>query len=468
MDIDNPEGIHVTVKERLFKGAGAQAFSQIARIFIRLAEVPLLLNFWGPNLYGEWLMVAAIPMYLVMADVGFTGTASREMAMRVGADDRSGALSVFQSTWLLVLVASVACVLMIGLAVTAIPLGSWLHLDAIQGNSLTWVVLILMAHVVVSFQTGLLYGGYCSEGRYGIGVSLLTTTQLLEFAGLALAVMLGGGPVMAAGGFLAGRIVGFMLLRIVLVGIAPWLHFGWKSADREQVLRLVRPALASMAFPIGNALNIQGMRLVVGIALGPVAVTVFTTLRTLSRVGFQLVQSVSNMIEPELGLAFGKGDMTLFRQIIRRSCQVAWWSALAACLILLLAGEKLLGVWTRGQISMNWLLYVWLLLATIINALWSTMLMAAYATNRHGWIALVYAFIYGAGALSLAYVGAHAAGLPGVGVAVVLAEVGMAAYVVPAALRLSGDTWVPWLRTVILPPWFFLRRLRYGRVSGQR
>ncbi len=117
---------------------------------------------------------------------------------------------------------------------------------------------------------------------------------------------------------------------------------------------------------------------------------------------------------------------------------------------------------------MDWPLYAWLLLATLVNALWSTMLMAAYATNRHGWIALVYAFVYGIGALSLAYIGAQAVGLPGVGVAVVLAEAGMAAYVVPAALRLSDDRWVPWLRTVALPPWFLLRRLRYGRVSGQQ
>jgi hypothetical protein len=69
---------------RLTKGLGAQGYSQAVQIFIRLAEVPLLLGFWGTQLYGEWLMLAAIPAYLAIADMGFAGVASREMSMRSG------------------------------------------------------------------------------------------------------------------------------------------------------------------------------------------------------------------------------------------------------------------------------------------------------------------------------------------------------------------------------------------------
>ena len=86
---------------RMRRGAGAQAFNQAVQIFVRLAEVPLLLGFWGLQLYGEWLMVATIPVYLAIADGGFASAAGREMTMRTGRGDRSGALSVFHSTWVL-------------------------------------------------------------------------------------------------------------------------------------------------------------------------------------------------------------------------------------------------------------------------------------------------------------------------------------------------------------------------------
>ena len=73
-----------SLRGRLSRGLGAQGFSQVVQILIRLGEVPLLLHFWGTQLYGEWLMLTAIPAYLAIADGGFTGAASREMSMRSG------------------------------------------------------------------------------------------------------------------------------------------------------------------------------------------------------------------------------------------------------------------------------------------------------------------------------------------------------------------------------------------------
>jgi hypothetical protein len=52
---------------------------------------------------------------------------------------------------------------------------------------------------------------------------------------------------------LAGRVVGFVVMRVALVRVAPWLHYGRTRARQEDVKRLVRPAGASAAFPFGNA-----------------------------------------------------------------------------------------------------------------------------------------------------------------------------------------------------------------------
>ena len=77
------------MRERLLKGLGAQGFSQAVQIFIRLAEVPLLLSFWGTQLYGEWLMLSALPIYLSISDGGFAGPACREMTMRSGEGEKN-------------------------------------------------------------------------------------------------------------------------------------------------------------------------------------------------------------------------------------------------------------------------------------------------------------------------------------------------------------------------------------------
>ena len=154
MSVPNPN--KTTLKERLLKGTGAQVFSQVVQIFIRLAEVPLLLAFWGTQLYGEWLMLAAIPAYLSIGDGGFATTACRDMTMKSGAGDRQGALAVFQSTWLLLLAVSlVAFLLAYGFAELA-PLGRWLGFSAMTAADTQTVLLLLAAHVLIGFQRGML------------------------------------------------------------------------------------------------------------------------------------------------------------------------------------------------------------------------------------------------------------------------------------------------------------------------
>ncbi len=103
-DVNNGRG---SLWSRIAKGTVAQGFSQVARIVMRFIEVPLLLHFWGAQMYGEWLILTAIPVYLAMTDIGFTNVARRDMAMLIARGDLQAALEVFQSIRLLIIMLSV-------------------------------------------------------------------------------------------------------------------------------------------------------------------------------------------------------------------------------------------------------------------------------------------------------------------------------------------------------------------------
>ncbi len=117
-------------------------------------------------------------------------------------------------------------------------------------------------------------------------------------------------------------------------------------------------------------------------------------------------------------------------------------------------------VWTRGEVELDWLLFGFLLAATAVNSLWSMAMMVAYSTNRHERIGLVYGAVYGGMGLVLAYIGAQVAGFAGVGLALLLIECMVAAYVVPATVRMSGETWRSWLGSFRTPPWSFVKYLK--------
>lgn len=447
-----------TLKARIGRGLGAQAFSQAVQIFIRLAEVPLLLGFWGTQLYGEWLMLSAIPAYLSIGDGGFATAACREMTMRSGAGDRRGALAVFQSTWLLLLAVSIVVGLLTFAFVDVAPLDGWLGFSAMKAREVKIVMVLLVAHILVGFQGGLLNGGFWVTGNYPSGMALQAITQLLEFGGLAAAVALGAGPVQAASGYLAGRVIGTGIMLIGQRRASPWLRYGFAHASLSELRKLTGPAFASLAFPLGNALNIQGMRLVVGLALGPSAVALFTPLRTLSRLAMQPRAVINRLIEPELGLAYGSEDYSLFRRLFGRSCQLTFWTSLAASFVVGLGAYWIFPTWTGGNVSIQWPAYILLLAGVLANGIWYTALMVPYATNRHGRIAASYTLVYGVIPFGLAYLGAKALGLTGVALALLLAETAMAVIVLRASLRMVRMSMSQWGKAVLRPPFEILGR----------
>jgi len=108
---------------------------------------------------------------------------------------------------------------------------------------------------------------------------------------------------------------------------------------------------------------------------------------------------------------------------------------------------------------MDWPLYTLLLLSAGVNAIWYTAMMAAYATNRHVRVALVYSAVYGGAVFGLAYIFTRILGIAGGGLALLLSEIAMAPYVLQKTFKLTGESWASWWEKVARPPWFLFRRI---------
>lgn len=449
--------MNITLISRLKRGLKGQLFGTIVQMIIRFAEPSLLLSFWGGRLYGEWLMITAIPALLVMTEASFSDAARREMMMRHGAGNTAGVLSVFQSMWVTLFLISLCLGALVAIATYMLPLAGLLQVESINRNHLNIIFVLLGIHMLLSSQAGLLYGGFQCEGCYGLGASLTALMQLLEFCGLVVAVVMGGGPEAAATGYLAGRVVGLSLLRLQLYRVAPWLRYGLGFASFREVNRLWSSAFSGLAFPLGVALNAQGMRLLIGTMLGPSAVAVFAVIRTLSQLASQPVAFTYRLMEAEMARAFGAGQRDLLLHLFRHLCSVSVWGALIMSLTLAIVGEKLLEFWTDGHTPMNWPVFILLLLAVVANSVWNAAIALPFVTNRYQKISIGYALIYGGGAILSAFFAIYMVGFVGTGAGILLADVAMIVFVVPIAIRQQGETWLTWVRAVLTPPLYLLK-----------
>jgi len=428
-------------------GLGAQAFGQVVNTVIQIASVPLFLRAWGIELYADWLIVSAVPVYLAMSDVGFTNAAMNDMTMSVGKGDRAAALASCHSAWLLLSLVTVGAVIVIVPTVLLLPIGTWLKLSRLEGPGP--VMILLSIQVLANLQTGLVYAGFHCERNYGIGQFLVACVRLSEFGAMAVTVLLGGGPFAAAMAFVGARIVGTLGMRIVLWRRSPWLSFGYRYASKRVVKRLAGPAFAFTAFPLGNALSLQGVLIVVGSTLGPVPTVTFNTLRTMTRVGLQFVNAIRAAVAAEVSTAFSAGNYALLRQLHDRSCQAALWVSAAVVVGLLVFGEKILFVWTHGSVGMDRLVFILLLSLVLPASLWLSSLNLAYATNRHERVGAAYVGISLVTVLGT-YGVASRLHLPGIAGILLIGECFMVLYVVRTSLSLLNETPGDFARALVL------------------
>src|SRR5712664_1487709 len=451
MNSKTQPGIAGTVRGRLIRGFGATALGPIVTAIVQIVSVPIFLHFWGAKLYGEWLVISAIPIYLALSDIGFGSVAGNDMTMRVAAGDREGALETFQSTWVLIGVTSLLVEIAVLGAIWFLPLTRWLNLSSVGLAEVRLVLIILSVYAIFAVQAGLVMSGFRSDGNFALSTVMYSVVRLAEWIMATIAVALGAGPLRVAGALLVARILGTFVMGWLMVRKSPWLRFGFRHARFSSVQRLAPLAVAFMAFPVGSALSVQGMVVVVGIVLGPVAVATFSTMRTLTRLGFQIMETIKNSVWPELSAAYGAQNWNLARKLHRTACQASLWLSILAVVFLFIAGGRIVTVWSHGRIVMDVSAFRWLLLVVVANSFWNTSSVATMASNKHQRIAAAY-FAATAAATVVAYLLLPRFGLSGAAMALLIVDITVGWFVVKSSLMELDEGLRQFLKALLRVP----------------
>lgn len=439
-----------SLKRRLLAGFGANTFSRVSTTLTQIFAVPVFLSHWGVHLYGEWILLNTIPGYLGLSDVGFGSVAGNEMTMLAAGEDFDQALVVFQSVWVLTTVITSALGMLLIAAVWFLPLGRWLHMHAISAPDAKLIVLLLGLAVLLGMQETLFQAAFRCVGKYPLGTMAKSLVVSAAFLSTMLGVGLHLSPVPVAMLYVAVNVVGVFALWILLRREVPWIRFGIRHAEWAVIRRLTAPAFSFMSFPVVNALNLQGMLVVIGYVLGPTAVVTFNTARTISRSAAQGMNLINNAIWPEMSAAFGIGAMEVARMLHRRACQVSLLLCLGITVGVAVFGNWIWRVWTVGKVATDPVLLYIMLLQMVVSAFWFTSSVVPMATNQHQRIARAMLSATG-GALVLAWSLMHvpSLGLRGAAIALVVGDVFTAFYVVRESLHLLGDSLTGFTRSLL-------------------
>jgi O-antigen/teichoic acid export membrane protein len=431
-------------KQRIRNGAGANLFSQLITIAIQFGTVPILIKAWGASKYGDWLILSALPSYLSLSNLGFGDASGSDMTMKVAAGDRDGALQTYQSSWALLLCGSMIAILFVVPAALLIPWTTTLHVSSTPEKTAALVFIVLALHVVLSQQGGIIESGYRCDGNFALGAFSASGTRLTENVAATTVGFFSRDLLLTALTYLTVRAFALVVYERILRRKSPWLILGLHSASLQTIRKLAAPALGFIALPLSNAISLQGFTIVVGALLGPIAVTTFSTTRTLTRSTSQLLNVVGSSIWPELSRSFGLGNLSLARKIHRRAFQFGILAAGVNSLGLWLVGPWLYHLWIRHPINFSLPCFHVLVVVSFVSSLWFISLSVLMSANAHHRLMAVF-LACSILAIAIAQPLIHHLGLQGAAWALLPTEIIMSLLALRASLNRLGDTLIGFL-----------------------
>jgi O-antigen/teichoic acid export membrane protein len=303
---------------------------------------------WGLHEYGEWLILTAIPTYILLSpDFGLAGAVVNQMAISTAEGNRDKAIVLYRTSWL-ILTAMAICFASIGMV--AAGWVNWKSLGVTQlAKHSAGIIAWSLVQIVLGQQQLLLSGIYRSarrNPRSGLLGSFGYVFYLLIgciFLGLRCE------PLTYIVASVASRAAFLGVILIDARRIMPDFTLGLRGASVQAVKPYIVPGLGHAAMPLINAVQNEGMVLVLGAMLGPVSVAIFQTTRTAVNGVKSLAGMVSLAVGLEIPALMGEGRLSSVRRLLIFNTQATLASAIGCLTVLGLFGAPVFRFWLRSN-----------------------------------------------------------------------------------------------------------------------
>ena len=373
------------MRGRILRSLGADSLGQVLNIGIRLMLIPLFLSTWGAEAYGEWLILTAVAAWFALGDLG----GQLYFVNRLTAEWAAGRIDVFQrvlSTGLLLFIMSSGLLFGVALlAVSWLPIVSWLELKAVDHDLVKAILLLMALRFSVSLPVGLFLGIYRAIGVQATSVMYGNLILMIQFVASALALLAGGGMLLLA----SLEVVPILVVSIVVI----WdLHrrlpkevrlFALASADRSILRSAISPSLHFLGLQLSMAIVIQGSVIVVAKTLGPVEVAIFSSMRIVANAMSRFMGVLAHAAWPEITRLASLGQDEKLAKLFRVVLHLALFAGLCYLVLIVNFGEKLYNWWLNNSLPYDsWVMYL-LSCQAVMTVLWTWGGNLLMATNRH-------------------------------------------------------------------------------------
>lgn len=425
-------------KKNLIKNAFALSLQKIITVLNQLLLVPFFISAWGAEYYGEWLTLTIIPSVLMFANMGFGTAAANTLVLRYTSGNKQGAADICKSgLWMTTCIVTVS----IFISTTVLFVLNYLNVFEkliIEPRDVIISLALMMSARLLNFFRQFHEGFFLAMKRASLSMQLINIYHLLNLTGGILVLTFGGTVTdFASVTFFIALLFNFTYS---LIGHSLLDLNEMKTAKiyKKDLIKTYKTGFGYLMNPLWQSIYFQGTTFVVRIVLGPGAVVVFNTVRTLSRTTNQINNIISGSVFPELQYMIGKRKLEKIRKLFRISILISLTTSLTGMLLLFLFGLWFYKIWTGKEINPPETMWNIFILGIGFNALWSSSSFIFNAFNKPSLFSKI-GVIASILSVSATYFFTNFWNLEGAALGSIILDMTLAFYAFPKSCKLIGQ-----------------------------
>ncbi|MUH35591.1 lipopolysaccharide biosynthesis protein [Zobellia amurskyensis] len=360
----------MSLKKRLFNNGLAYILQKGVRVLEQLFLVPFFISAWGAAYYGEWLTLTIIPSVIAFSDLGFGTSAANSFVLSYAAGDKKKAADINKTGMYIITIMVLIAIFISVVTIFSLNYFNVFDKSLINSDDAIIAVSVLITAYLLNFYNQLIESYFRAAQKAALSINLLTIKASANLGVGLFVLLLDYGVVAFAFSQLAVAVIFngcYWILGKQALGLFK-THRGQK--DKYILRDITRKGLGYLMFPAWQAIYFQGTTFAVRIILGPEAVAVFNTVRTLSRSVNQLLNIVSSSIFPELQYEIGEGNIEKAQKIYRFSIVSSFIIAFIGVIFLAIFGLWFYEIWTHNELHVPQLMWYIFVLGILFHAFW--------------------------------------------------------------------------------------------------
>lgn len=317
----------VTVKKNIIGSLLIKGFS----ILISLMLVPLTLGYVSSELYGIWLTISSIMMWLNFFDVGFTLGLKNKLAEAIALNDWEKGKSLVSTTYFMMLLIFIPLGIVLESIIPFINWSSFLNVNEIYNDEIIKALHVLVAcfclqmivnvviAVICAYQKVALSSAFPVIGNFLSLIIIYILTKTCPPSLPILALVLSVLPVIVI------IVASFILFHKKFRAISPSIRY----IRRDQIKDLFGLGYKFFLIQIQVVVLYQSTNILISNVAGPDEVTAYNIAYKYLGIAMMIYSIILSPLWPAFTDAYTKKDFTWMKNIYRKMSLVYLLSALA-------------------------------------------------------------------------------------------------------------------------------------------